>query len=164
MLDRFPKLKIDVGHVGEAVPVWLWGLDFMALLDAAAARTSSRSASNSAGTSQMRPLRSVVITALSVCMGCSDVGGGDVSIQVSEEPAVSSCVSLEEETDRTMRDDVIRFFVEHLGEEVTQLTITRGSMCEGRVVFAIRLPGQEHAPFFVETEIGRKQRKLIRPL
>jgi len=29
-LDRFPKLKIVVGHMGEALPFWLWRLDFMA--------------------------------------------------------------------------------------------------------------------------------------
>ena len=29
-LDRFPKLKIVLGHMGEAVPFWLWRLDFMA--------------------------------------------------------------------------------------------------------------------------------------
>ena len=28
-LDRFPKLKIVLGHMGEAVPFWLWRLDFM---------------------------------------------------------------------------------------------------------------------------------------
>lgn len=28
-LDRFDKLKIVLGHMGEAVPFWLWRLDFM---------------------------------------------------------------------------------------------------------------------------------------
>jgi predicted TIM-barrel fold metal-dependent hydrolase len=28
-LDRFPKLRIVLGHMGEAVPFWLWRLDFM---------------------------------------------------------------------------------------------------------------------------------------
>lgn len=28
-LDRFPKLKIILGHGGEALPFWLWRLDFM---------------------------------------------------------------------------------------------------------------------------------------
>nr|PZN77983.1 MAG: hydrolase [Pseudomonadota bacterium] len=28
-LDRFPKLKIVIGHMGEAIPFWLWRLDFM---------------------------------------------------------------------------------------------------------------------------------------
>jgi 5-carboxyvanillate decarboxylase len=28
-LDRFPRLKIVIGHMGEAVPFWLWRLDFM---------------------------------------------------------------------------------------------------------------------------------------
>lgn len=28
-LDRFEKLKIVIGHMGEAVPFWLWRLDFM---------------------------------------------------------------------------------------------------------------------------------------
>jgi 5-carboxyvanillate decarboxylase len=28
-LDHFPKLKIVLGHMGEAVPFWLWRLDFM---------------------------------------------------------------------------------------------------------------------------------------
>ena len=29
-LDRFPKLRIILGHMGEALPFWLWRLDFMA--------------------------------------------------------------------------------------------------------------------------------------
>jgi len=28
-LDRFPNLKIVIGHMGEAVPFWLWRLDYM---------------------------------------------------------------------------------------------------------------------------------------
>lgn len=28
-LDRFEKLKIVIGHMGEAVPFWLWRLDYM---------------------------------------------------------------------------------------------------------------------------------------
>jgi 2,3-dihydroxybenzoate decarboxylase/5-carboxyvanillate decarboxylase len=29
LFDRFPKLKICIGHMGEAVPFWLWRLTFM---------------------------------------------------------------------------------------------------------------------------------------
>jgi 5-carboxyvanillate decarboxylase len=29
VLDRFPNLKIVVGHMGEAIPFWLWRIDFM---------------------------------------------------------------------------------------------------------------------------------------
>jgi 2,3-dihydroxybenzoate decarboxylase/5-carboxyvanillate decarboxylase len=29
VFDRFPKLKIVLGHMGEAVPFWLWRLDYM---------------------------------------------------------------------------------------------------------------------------------------
>jgi 5-carboxyvanillate decarboxylase len=29
VFDRFPKLKICVGHMGEAVHFWLWRLDYM---------------------------------------------------------------------------------------------------------------------------------------
>jgi predicted TIM-barrel fold metal-dependent hydrolase len=29
VFDRFPKLKIVIGHMGEAIPFWLWRLDFM---------------------------------------------------------------------------------------------------------------------------------------
>jgi 5-carboxyvanillate decarboxylase len=29
LFDRFPKLKIVIGHMGEAVPFWLWRIDFM---------------------------------------------------------------------------------------------------------------------------------------
>lgn len=29
MLDRFPKLKIILGHMGEGIPFWLWRLDYM---------------------------------------------------------------------------------------------------------------------------------------
>lgn len=30
VLDRFPRLCIVLGHLGEALPFWLWRLDFMA--------------------------------------------------------------------------------------------------------------------------------------
>lgn len=30
VLDRFPRLRIVLGHMGEALPFWLWRLDFMA--------------------------------------------------------------------------------------------------------------------------------------
>jgi predicted TIM-barrel fold metal-dependent hydrolase len=29
VFDRFPELRIVLGHMGEAVPFWLWRLDFM---------------------------------------------------------------------------------------------------------------------------------------
>jgi 2,3-dihydroxybenzoate decarboxylase/5-carboxyvanillate decarboxylase len=29
LFDRFPKLRIVLGHMGEAVPFWLWRLNFM---------------------------------------------------------------------------------------------------------------------------------------
>ncbi len=29
VFDRFPKLKICVGHMGEAVPFWIWRITFM---------------------------------------------------------------------------------------------------------------------------------------
>jgi len=29
LFDRFPKLTICLGHMGEAIPFWLWRLDFM---------------------------------------------------------------------------------------------------------------------------------------
>jgi 5-carboxyvanillate decarboxylase len=29
VFDRFPKLKICIGHMGEAVPFWLWRVNFM---------------------------------------------------------------------------------------------------------------------------------------
>lgn len=29
VFDQFPKLKIVLGHMGEAVPFWLWRLDYM---------------------------------------------------------------------------------------------------------------------------------------
>jgi len=30
VLDRFPRLRVVIGHMGEALPFWLWRLDFMA--------------------------------------------------------------------------------------------------------------------------------------
>jgi len=29
LLDRFPRLKIILGHMGEGIPFWLWRLDYM---------------------------------------------------------------------------------------------------------------------------------------
>ena len=30
VLDRFPRLRIVLGHMGEALPFWMWRLDYMA--------------------------------------------------------------------------------------------------------------------------------------
>ncbi|HEX7336069.1 MAG TPA: amidohydrolase family protein, partial [Gemmatimonadales bacterium] len=30
VLDRFPRLRVVLGHMGEALPFWLWRLDYMA--------------------------------------------------------------------------------------------------------------------------------------
>lgn len=30
VLDRFPRLRIVLGHLGEALPFWMWRLDYMA--------------------------------------------------------------------------------------------------------------------------------------
>ena len=38
VLDRFPKLQIVIGHMGEALPFWLWRLDFMGAPGARAGR------------------------------------------------------------------------------------------------------------------------------
>jgi len=29
VFDRFPRLRICIGHMGEAIPFWLWRIDFM---------------------------------------------------------------------------------------------------------------------------------------
>jgi 5-carboxyvanillate decarboxylase len=41
VLDRFPKLQIIIGHMGEALPFWLWRLDFMGAPGARAGRKNS---------------------------------------------------------------------------------------------------------------------------
>jgi 5-carboxyvanillate decarboxylase len=38
VLDRFPKLQIVIGHMGEALPFWLWRFDFMGAPGARAGR------------------------------------------------------------------------------------------------------------------------------
>lgn len=38
VLDRFPKLQIIIGHMGESLPFWLWRLDFMGAPGARAGR------------------------------------------------------------------------------------------------------------------------------
>jgi 5-carboxyvanillate decarboxylase len=38
VFDRFPKLQIVIGHMGEALPFWLWRLDFMGRPGARAGR------------------------------------------------------------------------------------------------------------------------------
>jgi 5-carboxyvanillate decarboxylase len=40
VLDRFEKLEIVLGHMGEAIPFWLWRLDYMG--DPQRGRTSNR--------------------------------------------------------------------------------------------------------------------------
>jgi 5-carboxyvanillate decarboxylase len=42
VLDRFPKLRVVIGHMGEALPFWMWRLDFMAAPGARAAGRSNR--------------------------------------------------------------------------------------------------------------------------
>ena len=38
VLDRFPRLRIVIGHMGEALPFWLWRFDFMGAPRARAGR------------------------------------------------------------------------------------------------------------------------------
>ena len=38
VLDRFPRLRVVLGHMGEALPFWLWRLDFMGAPGARAGR------------------------------------------------------------------------------------------------------------------------------
>jgi predicted TIM-barrel fold metal-dependent hydrolase len=37
VLDRFPRLRIVLGHLGEALPFWMWRLDYMGAPGARAA-------------------------------------------------------------------------------------------------------------------------------
>jgi predicted TIM-barrel fold metal-dependent hydrolase len=41
VLDRFPKLQVIIGHMGEALPFWLWRLDFMGAPGARAGRKNA---------------------------------------------------------------------------------------------------------------------------
>lgn len=41
VLDKFPKLQIVIGHMGEALPFWLWRLDFMGAPGARAGRKNA---------------------------------------------------------------------------------------------------------------------------
>lgn len=41
VFDRFPKLQVVIGHMGEALPFWLWRLDFMGAPGARAGRKNS---------------------------------------------------------------------------------------------------------------------------
>ncbi len=41
VLDKFPKLQIIIGHMGEALPFWLWRLDFMGAPGARAGRKNA---------------------------------------------------------------------------------------------------------------------------
>jgi len=41
VLDRFPRLRLVVGHLGEALPFWLYRLDFMHAAQVAAGRYES---------------------------------------------------------------------------------------------------------------------------
>jgi 2,3-dihydroxybenzoate decarboxylase len=41
VFDRFPKLKIVVGHLGEALPFWLFRIDYMHRVSVVAKRYAS---------------------------------------------------------------------------------------------------------------------------
>ena len=41
IFDRFPKLQVVIGHMGEALPFWLWRLDFMGTPGARAGRKNA---------------------------------------------------------------------------------------------------------------------------
>ena len=42
VLDRFPRIRIVLGHMGEAIPFWMWRLDFMGAPGARAAGRTNR--------------------------------------------------------------------------------------------------------------------------
>jgi 5-carboxyvanillate decarboxylase len=41
VFDRYPKLQVVIGHMGEALPFWLWRLDFMGAPGARAGRKNA---------------------------------------------------------------------------------------------------------------------------
>ena len=45
VFDRFPRLKICIGHMGEAVHFWLWRIDFMNARAQDRRRTEARASS-----------------------------------------------------------------------------------------------------------------------
>ena len=106
VLDRFPKLKVVIGHMGEALPFWMWRLDFMA---APGARAAGR-------TNQLKPSeyfrRNFAITTSGVedalaLRYCIDKIGADNSMWAIDYPyqPTSSAVAFIEsapisETDR----------------------------------------------------------------
>jgi len=42
LFDRFPKLKIVLGHMGEGIPFWLWRLDYMYTIGANSGRAGTK--------------------------------------------------------------------------------------------------------------------------
>ena len=42
VFDRFPRLRVVIGHMGEALPFWLGRLDFMGAPGARAGRKNQR--------------------------------------------------------------------------------------------------------------------------
>ncbi|HTL10823.1 MAG TPA: amidohydrolase family protein, partial [Chitinophagaceae bacterium] len=42
VFDKFPNLQVVIGHMGEALPFWLWRLDFMGAPGARAGRKNAR--------------------------------------------------------------------------------------------------------------------------
>jgi hypothetical protein len=71
---------------------------------------------------------------------------------------------MEELTDRSTRQEAVRYFIDQVGIEVEALAVARGSMCDGRAMFAISLGDKKfRTPFFVEIDLKTHQKILMRP-
>ena len=125
VFDRFPKLTVVVGHLGEALPFWMYRLDYM-----------NRAGVVSKRYERMQPLklgrvseylrRNVFITSSGFAWGpaikfCQDVLGADRVMYAMDYPYQHDLAEVVASDDIDMPDDVKTAFFQTNAERVFKL-------------------------------------------
>jgi hypothetical protein len=108
---------------------------------------------------QMRIFWSLICA---ISVASCDVQRGPV-IELAERPAMPDCLQLDDKSEQNLRPQAISFFLHEVGIDVRKLTVTRGSNCEGKVIFAM-LVDEEPEDFLVSIDVATSEKKLMRPM
>lgn len=113
----------------------------------------------------MRTIRLVVLFG-----GCALIGCGTaerLTITFSDQASVPNCGALSEQENVKLRPSVVTYFRNSVGAGVqfSHISVDRGVLCDGRIVFAITTRGAHLQPqvWFVEMDTADAKPRLIRP-
>ncbi|WP_205856194.1 amidohydrolase family protein [Phytoactinopolyspora endophytica] len=128
VLDRFPRLKLVVGHLGEALPYWLYRLDWMHAAQVRAARYESSKPLELTPSEYFR--RNIWITTSGMAwppaiMFCREVVGADRVLYAMDYPYQFVADEVRIQDDLPMSRDELRAFYETTAVELFNLDFPR---------------------------------------